>query len=57
MTWPRRPRRPMWTDDPAKDAEAWYEYLEDCENYDEDAEDRYVDLLIDQAMDRERWDD
>ena len=49
-----RPTRPSWTDDPVADAEAWYEYLEECENYDEEAEDRYIDLLIDQKMDRER---
>ena len=57
MWWPRRPRRPMWTDDPERDAEAWYEYLEELDDYDEDAEDRYIDLLIDQAMEREWRDD
>ena len=32
-------------------------FLEELEDYDEDAEDRYIDLLIDQAMEREWRDD
>lgn len=34
-----RPVYPSWTDDPVKDAERWNEYLEACDEY-EDEENR-----------------
>ncbi len=42
----RKPRPPMWTDDPVKDAEAWDEYLEhqNDEEPEEPEYDRWEDL-------------
>ena len=51
----RRPRPPMWTDDPVRDADMWDAYLSACNEYDEDYEDEIADREYEERRDRDEY--
>lgn len=51
----RRPERPRWTDNPVADAERYYNYLEECAEYEREAENNYWrNLEEDAQIERDR---